>query len=111
MLMFQICVPFAIEHFKLRATIKALLHQWFTAVGWALSLTDFLLPRPGANGGQENGNLGREGRLNGQQGAVGQQGQALVALADAQDMNRGMHAIMRTDVTEEYDVDEQVDSE
>ena len=56
MLLFQICIPFAIEHFKLRTTIKTLLHYWFTAVGWALGLTDFLLPRPDDNGGQENAN-------------------------------------------------------
>lgn len=46
MLLFQICIPFALEHFKLRATIKSLLRYWFTVVGWALGLTDFLLPRP-----------------------------------------------------------------
>ncbi|KAI7746699.1 hypothetical protein M8C21_009262 [Ambrosia artemisiifolia] len=56
MLLFQICIPFAIEHFKLRATIKSLLHYWFAAVGWALGLTDFLLPRPEDNVEQENGN-------------------------------------------------------
>lgn len=56
MLLFQICIPFAIEHFKLRTTIKSFLHYWFTAVGWALGLTDFLLPRPDNNGAQENAN-------------------------------------------------------
>ncbi|KAG8094920.1 hypothetical protein GUJ93_ZPchr0012g22062 [Zizania palustris] len=60
-LLFQICIPFAIEHFKPRATIKALLHHWFAAVGWALGLTDFLLPKHEENGGQENWN-GRAGR-------------------------------------------------
>ncbi|XP_022896121.1 probable E3 ubiquitin ligase SUD1 isoform X2 [Olea europaea var. sylvestris] len=56
MLLFQICIPFAIEHFKLRSTIKSLLRYWFIAVGWALGLTDFLLPKPEDNGGQENAN-------------------------------------------------------
>ncbi|KAL2477275.1 putative E3 ubiquitin ligase SUD1 [Forsythia ovata] len=31
MLLFQICIPFAIEHFKLRTTIKSLLRYWFIA--------------------------------------------------------------------------------
>ncbi|KAK2665046.1 hypothetical protein Ddye_003620 [Dipteronia dyeriana] len=56
MLLFQFCILFAIEHFKLRTSIKSLLRYWFTAVGWALGLTDFLLPRPYENGGQDNGN-------------------------------------------------------
>ena len=56
MLLFQICIPFAIEHFKLRTTIQSFHHYWFTAVGWALGLTNFLLPRPDDNGGQENAN-------------------------------------------------------
>uniref|UniRef100_A0A7N0SZX6 RING-type E3 ubiquitin transferase n=1 Tax=Kalanchoe fedtschenkoi TaxID=63787 RepID=A0A7N0SZX6_KALFE len=66
MLLFQICIPFAIQHFRLRATIKSLLRYWFTAVGWALGLTEFLLPRPEDNGGQENGNAdqGRQDRVN-----------------------------------------------
>ncbi|KAI3789294.1 hypothetical protein L2E82_02087 [Cichorium intybus] len=53
MLLFQICIPFAIEHFKLRATIKSLLHYWFTGVGWALGLTEFLLPGPEDNGNRD----------------------------------------------------------
>ncbi|KAF5202876.1 E3 ubiquitin-protein ligase march6 [Thalictrum thalictroides] len=111
MLLFQICVPFAIEHFKLRATIKALLRQWFTTVGWALSLTDYLLPRTGDNGGQENDNLGRENRLHGLQGGVGQQDQALIAHENVDDVNRGSPTMLRSDIAEEYDLDEQVDSE
>ncbi|XP_038725616.1 probable E3 ubiquitin ligase SUD1 isoform X2 [Tripterygium wilfordii] len=84
MLVFQICIPFAIEHFKLRATIKSLLRYWFTAVGWALGLTDFLLPAREDNGAQENGNG---------------------------DPNRGILASEDSNVTEEYDGDEQSDSE
>ncbi|KAF9623070.1 hypothetical protein IFM89_036206 [Coptis chinensis] len=113
MLLFQICVPFAIEHFKLRATIKAFLHQWFTIVGWALSLTDFLLPGPGVNdGGQEVGNVQAQDRLqDGQQGGVGQQDQALVVLMNNDDMNRGIHPVARSDIAEEYDADDHIDSE
>ncbi|KAJ4967530.1 hypothetical protein NE237_019379 [Protea cynaroides] len=114
MLLFQICIPFAIEHFRLRATIKALLRQWFTAVGWALGLTDFLLPRPEDNGGQENVNLepGRQDRLRDvQRGGVPQQDRALVALVAADDLNRGIRAPGNSYVAEEYDGDEQVDSE
>lgn len=107
MLLFQICIPFAIEHFKLRATIKSLLRYWFTAVGWALGLTDFLLPRPEDNGGQENVNaeLGRQDRLQ------GLQDQALVALPGADEPNGGVLASGDSNVAEEYDTDEQSDSE
>ncbi|XP_024162236.1 probable E3 ubiquitin ligase SUD1 isoform X2 [Rosa chinensis] len=110
MLLFQICIPFAIEHFKLRATIKSLLRYWFTAVGWALGLTDFLLPRPEDNVGQENGNAepGRQDRL---QVQLGLQDQALVALPGADEPNRGLLASGDANVAEEYDTDEQYDSE
>ncbi|KAL5705651.1 RING-type E3 ubiquitin transferase [Ranunculus cassubicifolius] len=71
LLLFQICVPFAIEHFKLRATIKALLLKWLTSVGWALSLSDYLLPATAASGAQENRYVRRRnGRLRGQDLAV-----------------------------------------
>ncbi|KAL6209805.1 hypothetical protein ACLB2K_020744 [Fragaria x ananassa] len=110
MLLFQICIPFAIEHFKLRATIKSLLRYWFTAVGWALGLTDFLLPRPEDNVGQENGNAepGRQDRL---QVQLGLQDQALVALPGADEPNGGLLASGDSNVAEEYDTDEQSDSE
>ncbi|CAM8994149.1 unnamed protein product [Rhodiola kirilowii] len=57
MLLFQICIPFAVRHFQLRTAVKSLLHYWFTAVGWALGLKDFLLPRADDNGAQENRNV------------------------------------------------------
>lgn len=65
MLLFQICIPFAIEHFRPRATIKKILFHWFTVVGWALGLTDFLLPNPEDNNGQgtEIAEHGRQERL------------------------------------------------
>ncbi|KAL6964026.1 putative E3 ubiquitin ligase sud1 [Sarracenia purpurea var. burkii] len=99
MLLFQICIPFAIEHFKLRTTIKSLLRYWFTGVGWALGLIDFLLPRPEDSGGQENGNgePARQDRLHVQLGA---QDRALVAPDD-----------LNANLAENFDGDEQSDSE
>lgn len=96
MLLFQICIPFAIEHFKLRHTLKSLLRYWFTAVGWALGLTDFLLPKPEDNGAHENGNadIGRHDRGHGQ--AVGQ------AL---EDVNRTRHLAANANLAEELDDD------
>lgn len=111
MLLFQICIPFAIEHFKLRTTIKSFLRYWFTAVGWAFGLTDFLLPRPEDNGGQENGtgDRGRQDRVDAVQ--LGVQDQALVAVADVDDSNRGVLALEDSNIPEDYDSDEQSDSE
>ncbi|KAI3712263.1 hypothetical protein L1987_70814 [Smallanthus sonchifolius] len=96
MLLFQICIPFAVEHFKLRVTIKSLLHYWFTAVGWALGLTDFLLPRPEDNIGQENGNQDpvRQDRLHPR---PGEQAQAVDGFLAPRDMNTIMHAEARGD--------------
>ncbi|MBA0557017.1 hypothetical protein Golob_027076 [Gossypium lobatum] len=111
MLLFQICIPFAVEHFKLRATIKSLLRYWFTAVGWALGLTDFLLPRPEENGGQDNVNVepGQQDRL--QVVQLGGQEQPMVAFAADDDPNRGLMASGNSSVAEEFDEDEQTDSE
>ncbi|KAL4363851.1 hypothetical protein GQ457_04G002620 [Hibiscus cannabinus] len=110
MLLFQICIPFAVEHFKLRTTIKSLLRNWFTAVGWALGLTDFLLPRPEENGGQENVNVepGQPDRL--QIVQRGGQEQAMVAFAADGDPNRGLLASGNSNAVEEFDGDEQTDS-
>ncbi|XP_009768208.1 probable E3 ubiquitin ligase SUD1 isoform X2 [Nicotiana sylvestris] len=107
MLLFQICIPFAIEHFKLRTTIKSLLRYWFTAVGWALGLTDFLLPRPEDNGGQENGN-GDQGRVEWFQAVHGVPDRALAGFAPD---NRARHAAANTNFVEDYDTDEQADTE
>ncbi|MBA0712012.1 hypothetical protein Golax_011137 [Gossypium laxum] len=111
MLLFQICIPFAVEHFKLRATIKSLLRYWFTAVGWALGLTDFLLPRPEENGGQDNVNVepGQQDRL--QVVQLGGQEQPMVAFAADDDPNRGLMASGNSSVAEEFDEDEQTDSD
>ncbi|GAB4838711.1 Probable E3 ubiquitin ligase sud1 [Ancistrocladus abbreviatus] len=114
MLLFQICIPFAIEHFKLRTTIKSLLRYWFTAVGWALGLTEFLLPPPEDNVGQDNANgeAGRQDRLHALQlGGAVQQEQVPLAVAAASDANRGARASGDSDVGEEYEGEEQSDSE
>lgn len=111
MLLFQICIPFAIEHFKLRTTIKALLRYWFTVVGWALGLTDFLLPRPEDNGVQENGNAepGRQDRL--QVVQLGGQDQSLVAIQAGDNPNGSILASGDSNFSEDFDGDEQSDSE
>ncbi|KAK3018566.1 hypothetical protein RJ639_004291 [Escallonia herrerae] len=110
MLLFQICIPFAIEHFKLRTTIKSLLRHWFTAVGWALGLTDFLLPRPEDNGGQEIGN-GEPPRHDGLHAQLGGHDRAVVGFVAPDALNRARHAAVNTNHAEEYDGDEQSDSE
>ncbi|CAN8229507.1 unnamed protein product [Cochlearia groenlandica] len=89
MLLFQICIPFIIEHFRLRTTIKALLRCWFNGVGWALGLTDFLLPRPEDNIGQDNGN-GEPGRQNrAQVFQIDGPDRAIAALRAAENVNTG----------------------
>ncbi|PIA56553.1 hypothetical protein AQUCO_00700713v1 [Aquilegia coerulea] len=98
MLLFQICIPFAIEHFKLRTTIKAFLRQWFTAVGWALGLNDFLLPRP-EDSRQEAGNEEGNDRLRD------------AALMAPEVQNRVMLTSGNDDDTEEYDAEEHTNSE
>ncbi|KAF7144183.1 hypothetical protein RHSIM_Rhsim05G0086900 [Rhododendron simsii] len=98
MLLFQICIPYAIKHFKSRVTIKSILLYWFTVVGWALGLTDFLLPRLEDNGGLENGN-GEPARQDRPGGHA------------ADDLNRGRLVLANTDLEEEYDGDEPADSE
>lgn len=114
MLLFQICIPFAIEHFKLRTTIKSLLRYWFMAVGWALGLTEYLLPRAEDAGAQDavNGEVGRQERLHDVHARGGvQQGQLPMALPAAIDANRGIHDSSDTDVVEEYEGEEQSDTE
>ncbi|GFS40036.1 RING/U-box superfamily protein [Actinidia rufa] len=110
MLVFQICVPFAIQHFKSRTTIKSLLRYWFTGVGWALGLIDFLLPKPEDSGAQENGN-GEPARADRLHAPLGRQDQALGGIVAPDDLNRGRHALMNTNLTEDFDGDEQSDSD
>ncbi|KAL6348029.1 hypothetical protein AAG906_037758 [Vitis piasezkii] len=113
MLLFQICIPFAIEHFKLRTTIKSFLHYWFTAVGWALGLTDFLLPRPDDNGGQENANGEpvRQALYAVPVDEIAQQDQPLGVLEAVDDLNGSIHASGNSNITDEYDADDQSDSD
>lgn len=109
MLLFQICIPFALEHFKLRKKIKSLLRYWFTAVGWALNLTEFLLPPPEDNSGQEHGN-GQPARQDRQQPHIGGQDRALIGLGAHDDLNNRNLPSNATSA-EEFDGDEQSDSE
>nr|XP_043620023.1 probable E3 ubiquitin ligase SUD1 [Erigeron canadensis] len=67
-LFFQILIPFAVEHFKMHATIKSLLLHWFTAVGWALGLTDYLLGRHEDSGQVIENDLGGRDRIHDQLG-------------------------------------------
>ncbi|XP_011625609.1 probable E3 ubiquitin ligase SUD1 isoform X2 [Amborella trichopoda] len=111
MLLFQIAMPFAIQHFRLRATIKAVLYRWFVVAGWALGLTDFLLARPGDNSGRENGNAeqGRQERLHdARRGGVEQQEWVVIEHPANGDANR---AAGNMDAAAESDVDDQSDSE
>lgn len=111
MLLFQICIPFALQHFKLRTTIKTLLKYWFTAVGWALGLTEFLLPRPDDNGGHENGNVdfGRQDGVNAEHHPGFAQHDAAPALIEEAD---GPHDLAANDGAMENDNgEEQSDSE
>ncbi|KAI7729411.1 hypothetical protein M8C21_010249 [Ambrosia artemisiifolia] len=106
MLLFQVCIPFAVEHFKLRATIKALMHYWLTAVGWALGLADYLLPILEDIRGQENENdPARRDRIHGQLGdQLGGQHRAVAGHLPPGELNLASFA-------EEDNDNEQSDSE
>nr|CAD1831785.1 unnamed protein product [Ananas comosus var. bracteatus] len=110
MLLFQICIPFAIDHFKPRETIKSLLRYWFAVVGWALGLSDFLLPRPEENGGHENGNgVVRLDRIHERrEGGIRQRFVPHVAV---EDHDRRGNAIENADVADDSNLDDQADSE
>lgn len=60
MLLFHICIPFAIEHFRPKATIKTILFHWFSVMGWVLGLSDFLLPREGVGDNHARGAVALE---------------------------------------------------
>ncbi|CAI0556888.1 unnamed protein product [Linum tenue] len=105
MLLFQICIPFAVEHFKLRTTIKSLLCYWFTAVGWALGLTDYLLPRPDENGGQGNAEPGRQDQLQ-----AGGQDRALAVPGVDDHPNRGIPGAGNLNTVDEDDSEDHSDS-
>eukprot|EP01018_Ginkgo_biloba_P022939 Gb_33866 [translate_table: standard] len=118
MLLFQICIPFAIEHFRPRATIKKILFHWFKLAGWALGLTDFLLPNPDDINGQDNGNAeqGRQERVHDMhRDGAQEQNQDRIALPAVGNDNGIVHENENVgsnmDVAEEYDGYEQADSE
>jgi hypothetical protein len=103
-LLVQICIPYAMEHFQPRATIKSLLRHWFTAVGWALGLTDFLLPRP-----DENNNNGVQDNWNNNHRA-GRRDIGVMVNLDARDHDIDDLAL-NNEIDEESDIDEQADNE
>lgn len=43
MVLFHLCIPFAVEHCRPRETIKTVIHHWVSFVGWTLGLSQFLL--------------------------------------------------------------------
>ncbi|KAL8156195.1 hypothetical protein AgCh_001334 [Apium graveolens] len=108
LLLFQICIPFAIKHFKLRTTIKSLLRYWFTSVGCVLSLTDFLLPAPEVNSVQENRNA-QPLRQGGQQPQLG--GQPALEGLDPHALNSNRNSEASANIADEYDNDEESDAE
>lgn len=107
MLLFHICIPFAIEHFRPRATIKSILFHWFSAAGWALGLSEFLLPGP-----EERDERGRGARAQGvPQGDVRDGNQAgLMLPAGAGDNGNEPHIAVGGpvggDAIEEFDIDD-----
>ncbi|XP_074367222.1 putative E3 ubiquitin ligase SUD1 isoform X2 [Apium graveolens] len=108
LLLFQICIPFAIKHFKLRTTIKSLLRYWFTSVGCVLSLTDFLLPAPEVNSVQENRNA-QPLRQGGQQPQLG--GQPALEGLDPHALNSNRNSEASANIADEYDNDEESDAD
>ncbi|XP_024387636.1 probable E3 ubiquitin ligase SUD1 isoform X3 [Physcomitrium patens] len=54
LVLFHLCVPFAVEHCRPRAIIKRSLMHWFSFAGCALGLSNFLLPEV-ENGRDRNG--------------------------------------------------------
>lgn len=113
MLLFHICIPFAIDHFRPRATFKNVLFHWFSVTGWMLGLSDFLLPNPEDGNGQDglNGHQRIQGRLQDvRRHGVQEQNRHRLALPAAGVAGRVVHE--NEGVTfEENDGDEQDDSE
>ncbi|KAL2642943.1 hypothetical protein R1flu_010530 [Riccia fluitans] len=100
MLLFHICIPFAVEHFRPRATIKAALYHWFSTVGWALGLCEFLLPGPEET--NANNELGPQVRApEGQAGGVQNQ-----AIEPTEQRAHGVQMVNPA-VAEDYDMDDE----
>lgn len=111
-LLFSICIPFAIEHFRPRATFKTILFHWFSAVGWMLGLSEFLLPNPDDRDGQANanGNQGQQLRLQDVQHRVAQgQNQHRLALPAAGNVERAVHEGMASEENDGEDDEETED--
>ncbi|KAH7425122.1 hypothetical protein KP509_11G040700 [Ceratopteris richardii] len=70
MLLFNICIPFAIEHFRPKITIKTILFYWFSIMGRALGLTEFLLPATESEGNVHGVNQIRETRADNLNGSL-----------------------------------------
>ncbi|RZR97002.1 hypothetical protein BHM03_00026099 [Ensete ventricosum] len=105
--MFIFC--FVIFYLGLLALIR-----YSRAVGWALGLTDYLLPPPEENGTQDAGNieLVRRDRLhNVRQGGAGRNDQPLIPRIVGEDHQGRRVIVGDADAAEESDVDDQADSE
>lgn len=101
MLLFHICIPFAIEHFRPKATIKTVLSYWFSAIGWALGLSEFLLP-----GAEEANDQGRGARAQEPPRGGAQDFNQVQAPAVVDNVNGSLNAS-----AVESDADDQNDSE
>ncbi|KAH9331546.1 hypothetical protein KI387_003654, partial [Taxus chinensis] len=111
MLLFSICIPFAIEHFRPRATFKMILFHWFSAVGWMLGLSDFLLPNPEDRDGQVNVNANRGLQVRVQDihhRGIYDQNRHRLARPEAVNVERTLHEGV---ASEENDEDDEEDSE
>ncbi|XP_010447144.1 PREDICTED: probable E3 ubiquitin ligase SUD1 [Camelina sativa] len=106
MLLFQMCIQFLIEHFSLSTNVTSLLRCWVTGVGWVLGLTDFLLPKPEDNIGQENGNDEPRRQNRAQVLQVGGSDRPMAALPAADDPNRSILRAGSGNTGEEYEDDE-----
>uniref|UniRef100_A0A0D6QUN6 RING-type E3 ubiquitin transferase n=1 Tax=Araucaria cunninghamii TaxID=56994 RepID=A0A0D6QUN6_ARACU len=113
MLLFSICIPFAIEHFRPRATFKTVLFHWFSAVSWMLGLSDFLLPNPEDRDGRANANAeqGVQGRLQEiHYNGIQEQNRHRLAVPAAGNVGRTFHENEGV-ASEENDGDDEEDSE
>lgn len=94
MLLFHICIPFAVEHVRPRATVKTIVLHWFSIVGRTLGLHEFLLSGP-----EEREEQGREAHV-----------QGIVRGGAAPGLNQG-RIILPPGVHDELDADDQNNSE
>lgn len=50
MLLSQVFFSMCIELYELKHILQSIIQYWLTAIGWALGLSNFLLPKPEDNG-------------------------------------------------------------